>query len=114
MKKIVLLISVLVLALALVGCDDIFEKDGGNDNIILPSNSQHSKEGSVISKQNAINIAIKHANLKVGDVSYVLAELDYDDGIEKYEIEFRYGGYEYEYEINAQSGEIISHSKEIE
>ncbi len=60
----------------------------------------------------AKEIALEHAKLSDKKVSFIKAEYDIDDGIEQYEIEFFYGGYEYEYEINAKTGEIISHEKE--
>ena len=37
-------------------------------------------------------------------------ELDYDDGIAMYEVDFIYGNTEYEYEVNAVNGSIISFS----
>ena len=40
------------------------------------------------------------------------AELDKEDGIMVYEVEFRYGHYEYDYEINAKTGAIIDYEKE--
>ena len=38
----------------------------------------------------------------------VKAHKDYDDGRQEYEVEIRYNGYEYEYEIDAETGKIIS------
>ena len=38
----------------------------------------------------------------------VKAHKDYDDGRQEYEVEIRYNGYEYEYEIDAETGNIIS------
>jgi len=42
----------------------------------------------------------------------VKAAKDYDDGILEYDIEIHYNGYEYEYEIDASSGSIISYDVE--
>lgn len=38
----------------------------------------------------------------------VKAYKDYDDGRQEYEVEIRYNGYEYEYEIDAETGNVIS------
>ena len=38
----------------------------------------------------------------------VKAHKDYDDGRQEYEVEIRYNGYEYDYEIDAETGNIIS------
>ncbi|MDD6933236.1 MAG: PepSY domain-containing protein, partial [Eubacteriales bacterium] len=42
-----------------------------------------------------------------GDVTFTKAKLEKDDGVRKYEIEFRKGGTEYEYEIDAATGAIL-------
>lgn len=39
-------------------------------------------------------------------------ELDRDDGMLIYELEFQSGGYEYNYEINAVTGAILKSEKE--
>ena len=59
-------------------------------------------------------IALSHAGLSQGSVSFVKAELDYEDGVKVYDIEFYSGNVEYDYEINAASGAIISVDRDIE
>ena len=39
-------------------------------------------------------------------------EIDYDRDDNKYEVEFKSGGYEYSYDINAATGEILKSEKE--
>lgn len=41
------------------------------------------------------------------------AELDRDDMVVHYDVEFVAGKYEYEYEINAETGKIIAFDKEF-
>lgn len=67
---------------------------------------------SKISLERAKQIAVSHAG--VSDASFTKVELDTDDGIAVYEIEFKVGNTEYDYEINAASGAIISSSLEID
>ena len=50
--------------------------------------------------------AFAHAGVAGEDVSAVEAELDWDDGVRVYEIEFRAGGIEYDYEIEADTGAV--------
>ena len=52
----------------------------------------------------AQNAALTDAGLTADAVIFTKGELDYDDGIAVYEIEFCCNGCEYEYEINAQTG----------
>lgn len=56
--------------------------------------------------------ALAHAKLKTDDVTFIKCELDNDDGRCCYEIEFIHDGYEYEYEIDCETGEIRGHEKE--
>ena len=64
--------------------------------------------------ERAKQIALSHAGLSQGSVSFVKAELDYEDGVKVYDIEFYSGNVEYDYEINAASGAIISVDRDIE
>ena len=47
-------------------------------------------------------------------MSFVKAEKDYEDGVLVYEVEFYSGNTEYDYEIKAATGEILSFDKDIE
>ncbi len=64
--------------------------------------------------ERAKQIALSHAGLSQGSVSFVKAELDHEDGVKVYDIEFYSGNVEYDYEINAASGVIISVDRDIE
>lgn len=67
---------------------------------------------SEISAEKAKQIAFSHAG--VGGATFTKVELDTDDGIKVYEIEFKVGNVEYEYDINASNGAIIKSSSEID
>lgn len=67
---------------------------------------------SGISAEKAKQIALSHAG--VGAATFTKVELDTDDGIKVYEIEFKVGNVEYEYDINASNGAIIKSSSEID
>lgn len=67
------------------------------------------KDKGIISKSKAKSIALD----KVGGGHITECELDTDDGIKKYEIKIIYNGHEYDIEINAGSGTIISFEKEL-
>ncbi len=67
-----------------------------------------------ITKAKAKSIALKHAGVSASKATFVKAKLDYEDGRRVYEIEFYSGNTEYDYEILASNGKIISYDKEIE
>lgn len=75
---------------------------------------EFSKEGDpdaeptgLISESIAKEIALTNAGFSASQVSFKKCELDYDDGITKYEVEFTVNGTEYEFEINANTGAIL-------
>ena len=68
------------------------------------------KSSSVIGKEKAKAIALNHAGVSAGKASHVRVEYDKED--RKYDVEFRYDNYEYDYEIHHTSGKVISHEKE--
>ncbi len=61
-----------------------------------------------IGEEKAKSIALEHAGVNESDVAHIISRLDYDDRKEEYDVEFWVGNMEYDYEINAQTGEIVS------
>ena len=87
-----------------------------NQNNIIANNASNSTVNSnnKITIEEAKSIALKHSNLDESQVSFIRGEYDFDNGIEKYEIEFYSNNNKYEYEINAKTGDIISYDYDIE
>ena len=67
---------------------------------------------SYIGETKAEDIALNHAQLTRNAVKYIKNELDEEHGRWKYEIQFKNANNQYEYEINAYTGEIIDYSIE--
>ncbi len=65
-----------------------------------------------ITVDEAKNIALTHANLTEDTVQFLRTEQEYDDGVLVYEIDFNYNTYEYDYKINANTGEIVSYDRD--
>ena len=80
---------------------------GSSTPLNTDSIANNSKAQAKISYDQAKSIALKDAGLTAENVSFLRNELDRDDGILKYEVEFTKDGVEYEYDINADSGEIL-------
>ena len=71
------------------------------------SNSSSNSGSSGISLERAKSIALSQVSGASGG-NITKAYKDYDDGREEYDIEIRYNGYEYDFEISAASGKILS------
>ena len=52
--------------------------------------------------------------MKESDVTKLKIKLDTEDGVKEYEVEFFFGNMEYDYDINAISGEIMSFDNDVE
>lgn len=62
----------------------------------------------------AKEIALSHAGVKDADAVFLQAGLDWDDGRAHYEVEFYSGSMEYDYDIDAVTGTILSFDHELD
>ena len=63
---------------------------------------------SLLSPEEAQQIALEHAEKTADEVIGLHTVLQIDDGRQEYEVTFRVGHLEYEYEIDAVSGTVLS------
>lgn len=67
---------------------------------------------AILTKEEAEAIALEHAQLTGEQLLYLHTELDYDDGRREYNVEFQLDRWEYDYEIHAENGQILSWDKD--
>lgn len=81
-----------------------------------PSDGQASQLSRTqgITEEDAKRIALDHAKASEGDVSYMQVKLERDHGRDEYDVEFYVGNQEYDYEIDAATGEILSYDYDAE
>ena len=65
-----------------------------------------------ITAEEAKTIALTHAGVSPEQVRFLRVGFDRDDRIPQYEVEFVIDGWEYEYDIHAETGEILSFDKD--
>ena len=65
-----------------------------------------------IGRQTAIKAALAHAKLQESDVRWLKCELDREDGVMVYEVDFKKDGFEYDYDIDAKTGTVLKAKKE--
>lgn len=62
--------------------------------------------------EGAKNAALADAGVSAGDATFIKVKLDYDDGVQVYEIEFVTDTTEYDYEISASDNRVIESESE--
>lgn len=67
---------------------------------------------ATVTREQAVSIALEKAGFTENQVTHLRTEYEIDDGIPRYEIQFRQGRWEYDYEINANTGEILSFDRD--
>lgn len=80
-----------------------------NVNTNISNNNLNTSNTQIITDVKAKEIALSHANLSESQVSYINVHLDYDDGMQTYDVDFYVNNVEHSYEINAQNGSIVSY-----
>lgn len=133
MKKIIALTFVFALVMSLTACggmmgDVTSDVESMGDSIISGTQSTVDKatEGvesmmggddksmdlmAGITAKHAKETALRHAGLNESQVSDVDVDLDRENGKLIYEVDFISGNTEYDYDINAETGEVISADK---
>ena len=94
---------------------EIHSFDRDIENFVIPDNSGSSGkvgQDASITVERAKQIALEHAGLSAVDVGYIKVDMDYEHGVLVYEIELKQSGWEYEYEIDANTGKILKFDKD--
>lgn len=75
-----------------------------------PTETQPAPEK--LTQEQALKIALDHLGFTADQVTRLRTEYEIDDGIPQYDIEFYQGDWEYEFEIHAENGKILSYDKD--
>ena len=82
--------------------------------VLAGSAALAAPSGNYIGSEKAQQIALENAGLSADSVTFIRTKLDYDDGRAEYEVEFYQGNVEYDYDIDAVSGTILSYDHDAE
>ena len=89
----------------------VIEYQQSQGSVTVPeAAAQQSAASGQISEDEAKRIALADAGVLEGDTAYMNVRLDYDDGVQVFDVEFYVAATstEYDYEINAADGSIRS------
>lgn len=123
MKKLLSVLLTLVFVFSLVSCaDDSGVNIRGEENkrsdkvshTLYESKDNGHESSNTISRDRAIEIALNHAGISLENTRDLEAELDRERGSIIWEVDFEHDGYEYSYDIDAESEEIIHTEKEYD
>lgn len=70
--------------------------------------------GTAVTAEEAKQIALNHAGVNEADIRALELETDHDDGRTVYEFSWKVGWTEYDYDIDAATGEILSYSQDVD
>lgn len=120
MKKIISLTFVLIFALCITGCGKVSDvtSDAESMGESVVSDTQSDVESVAsgddinlmagITASDARDAALKHAELEKSQVKDVDVDLERQNGKLVYEVNFESGNTEYNYVIDAETGDVIS------
>ena len=95
--------------------DSPSQNNPSQDSSSQGQNSPASQDsGQYIGTEAAQQAALSHANLKAEDVYFTHTHLEFDDGRWQYDVEFHKGNEEYDYDIDALTGEILAFDHDAE
>lgn len=133
MKKIIVLTLSLIFILSLTACgramnDITSDAQSMGESIVSGTESVVDDASSAmkgdekksmnlmagITAKDAKDAALRHAGLQESQISDVDVDLDRDNGRLIYEVDFNSGNTEYDYDINAETGEVISADKSMD
>ena len=131
-KKFIAAFFAIVFSAVFAGCGTKMGEDVSSDisSILEPDNSNSAQQNNnnstnnssttdnttseaKISKEKAKEIALKHANVEESKISDYEIDLDTENGVLVYEISFDSNGKEYDYDVNATTGDITDSKHEI-
>ena len=100
----------------LSGQKDLLTTASTPNETTKPSDQKPDPSGTAqnIGYAKAKSIALNHAGVSENEAYDMDIELDDEDGILVYEVEFKSGNMKYDYEINAATGAILKHESELD
>ena len=99
---------------ALTGEVLAFDYDAEDYDAAQAAQTPPAASGTGITAEEAKQIALEHAGVNEADIRALELETDRDDGRTVYEFSWKVGWTEYDYDIDAATGEILSFSQDVD
>ena len=109
MKRVLFSVVITLSLFLSAGCS------GSDNSALAPAESAAPEAAaSSIDEEQAKAIALKDAGITETDVTFMQVKTDIENGVSVFDVEFIAGDTEYDYEIDAATGEIRSKDRDIE
>ena len=106
--------SAVIAALLLTGAAIPVSLSSGQGAQLQPRVTEAPAPETTLTEEEALAIALEHAELTQDRISRLEREFDRDRGQPHWDIEFTSDGYEYSYEIHVETGTILEWDRERE
>ena len=114
-KRLIALLTAAMLVFAFTGCgssqeEAVEEAPAAAEEVTEEAAEPEAEPAATddIGIDKATEIALADAGLAASDVQFTKQSAEIDDGVNIYEVEFVSGNTEYEYDIDAKTGNILS------
>lgn len=114
MKLLTAILMIIIAMLFVSACTKQTDKKEVTNTVSNSTADTANKTSDLITKDQAKENALKHAGFDKTEVKFLKAEYDYEKGCETYEVEFRKDNFEYDYTIDAVTGEILHFEKDFD
>ena len=113
-KQLFTLLLAAVLLYALTGCavSSAAQKLEPAENKPSLAAPAPAKSQELLTKEQAQQIALDYLGITQEQTTRMHTSFERDDGIPQYDVEFYHGDWEYEFEIHAENGQILSCDKD--
>ncbi len=116
MKKLLVLISVVCALVVLAGCSrlvpNLDKTNAASSSATTTTSPSANATAKLLTRDQAKAAALAHAGVHETDVFDLEIELEKERGVSIYDITFETAEYEFDYDIHAETGEILRSQKE--
>ena len=110
-----LIASVVIAALLMTGTAiPVSQAPGQGAQLPQPAASEAPAAATTLTEAEAIATALIHAGLKMTEVSDLRAWMDQDERVPHWEVQWRSGDWEYDYDIHPETGKVLEWEKDYE
>ena len=113
-KQLTAVLLIFVMLLTMTGCTvaNAAQKLDVAEETLVPTPTTNPEVAGELTQEQAQQIALDYLGITPEDAQRLRIRYEMDDGIPQYDVEFYQGDWEYEFEIHAHTGKILSFDKD--